>query len=383
VNEQTVWRSTSARSSELAPASDAASPIPTNSDVLTDSITLAEALNRYYGDLEIGKSPASVRTYRAALGRFTEFMSTTPGPRRSPGTSGEDDTVAVLRMPVSMLTTEHPVEFLRWLIKANALTPKSTLATYTTAVTRFYAFLVREDIRPDLPLARMQLRLTALKGKKPKPLPRVPTDSVVEAIVRAARAVPGTPTDPAHERIRLRNIALVEALRGSGMRVSEAVGLRRGDLDREHHAARVLGKGSKERIVLFSDAAWHAMESYLAVRLDGGSGRGLAGLPVFARHDRGAGTRVAPLSTKAVRQIVSDLARRAEVDGMAITPHRFRAWFATHLVAETGDLAAAQDLLGHESANTTRIYTKVANTQLRDVHRRAFDVRPSDSRPPD
>ena len=59
---------------------------------------------------------------------------------------------------------------------------------------------------------------------------------------------------------------------------------------------------------------------------------------------------------------------------MSLTPHRFRAWFATHLVAETGDLAAVQDLLGHESADTTRVYTKVAAQRLADVHRRAFST---------
>ena len=66
-------------------------------------------------------------------------------------------------------------------------------------------------------------------------------------------------------------------------------------------------------------------------------------------------------------------------EDLGITPHRFRAWFATHLVAETGDLAAVQDLLGHESADTTRVYTKVAAQRLADVHRRAFGRRDASS----
>ena len=79
-----------------------------------------------------------------------------------------------------------------------------------------------------------------------------------------------------------------------------------------------------------------------------------------------------PLTTQSIRDVVWGLARRAGAEELGLTPHRFRAWFATHLVAETGDLAAVQDLLGHESADTTRVYTKVAAQRLADVHRRAF-----------
>ncbi|HEX2173736.1 MAG TPA: tyrosine-type recombinase/integrase, partial [Dehalococcoidia bacterium] len=105
---------------------------------------------------------------------------------------------------------------------------------------------------------------------------------------------------------------------------------------------------------------------------DGAGSRSLASLPVFARHDPSAGRQVRPLSTNSVRRVIEDLARAAGLGDLVVTPHRFRAWFATHLVEQTGDLAAVQDLLGHESANTTRIYTKVAAGRLRAIHARAF-----------
>src|SRR5205814_4200692 len=115
------------------------------------------------------------------------------------------------------------------------------------------------------------------------------------------------------------------------------------------------------------DAAWRSIQTYLASRGDGATGRGMARLPLFARHDRAGDGRVLPLTTQTVRDVVWQLARRASAAEAGITPHRFRAWFATHLVAETGDLAAVQDLLGHESADTTRVYTKVAAQRLGDV----------------
>jgi site-specific recombinase XerD len=156
------------------------------------------------------------------------------------------------------------------------------------------------------------------------------------------------------------------------MRVSELVSLRRGDLDREQLRAVVTGKGSKQRLVFFTDAAWRAIWTYLDARGDAISSRALANLPVFARHDRASARRTQPLTTQSVRDVVWTLARQCDVGEVGLTPHRFRAWFATHLVAETGDLAAVQDLLGHESADTTRVYTKVAAQRLADVHRRAF-----------
>jgi len=197
-------------------------------------------------------------------------------------------------------------------------------------------------------------------------LPRVPSDEVIDRIVLQARGDTGT-----SPLIRMRNIAIVETLRGSGIRVAELVGLRRGDLDRSRRSAIVTGKGEKQRLVLFTDSAWIAIEEYVAARGDTSFGRGLAHVPLFSRHDR-ATPRVSPLSTNAIRAIVWGLAQDAGLMDAALTPHRFRAWFATHLVAATGDLAAVQDLLGHESADTTRVYTRVAATRLREIHARAF-----------
>jgi site-specific recombinase XerD len=315
--------------------------------------TFAEAVDRFLADTAVGRSGETVKTYRAALNRFADFLAT----REPPPTL------------VAELTADHAIEFVRWLSRGSAV--RTTVQLYSTAVTRLYAFLVREQLRPDLPLELMRLRLSALRGKRPKSLPRVPADEVVERLVAAARGAPPAETRDG-ERIRLRNIAIVETLRGSGLRVSELVSLRRGDLDREQRRAVVTGKGGRQRLVFFTDPAWRAITTYLEARADGASGRGVAGLPVFARHDSRARGRPLPLNTQSVRDVVWSLARRAGADELGLTPHRFRAWFATHMVAQTGDLAATQDLLGHESADTTRVYTKVAAQRLAEAHRRAF-----------
>jgi site-specific recombinase XerD len=331
---------------------DAPAPSPT---IAGDPPTVASAVDRYLEDLAVARSGETVKTYRVALGRFQDFLATlAPAPPTIAG-----------------LTIEQPVDFVRWLARADVV--RTTVQLYATAATGFYAFLVREQLRPDLQLELMRLRLRALRGKRQKTLPRVPPDEVVARLVAAARGVPPADT-AAGERMRLRNVAIVETLRGSGLRVSELVSLKRGDLDREHRRAVVTGKGGKQRLVFFTDPAWRAIQTYLEARGDGAGGRGVAALPLFARHDSRARNRPLPLTTQSVRDVVWELAKRAGADELGLTPHRFRAWFATHMVAETGDLAATQDLLGHESADTTRIYTKVAAQRLAEAHRRAFSA---------
>lgn len=339
-------------------------PLPSDASSLQPNTPLdvSAAVDRFLADLSIGKSPATVTTYRAALRQFQAGLSSS-----RPRPSGPPTPI-----PLADLNEEQPIDFARQLVRERPGMPKTTLLTYTTAVMRFYAYVLREGYRSDLPLPRIAERLKALRGKRARGLPRVPEDAVVEAILSAARKRP--PRDEPHlECIRLRDIAIIECLRGSGMRVSELVGLRRSDLVRSQQSARVTGKGSKVRIIYFTPAAWRSLDAYFTGRSDVGAGRSIALQPVFARHDRGAGGHLLPLSTKSIRQIVKGLAVAAQQEDAGVTPHRFRAWFATHMVETTGDLAATQDLLGHESADTTRVYTRVASQRLRELHRLAFE----------
>lgn len=333
---------------------------------------VAGAIDAFLADLAIGKSPFTVTTYRAALRHFLAGLEAEARPRPPKARKGKDAAEGPPPViPLAALSEEQPIDFARRLARDRPGMPRITLLTYTTAVIRFYAFLVREGYRSDLPLPRITERLKAVRGKRPRGLPRVPDDAVLDAIIAAARKRPPG-GEPHLERIRLRDIAILECLRCSGMRVSELVGLRRGDLVRPQRSARVTGKGRKERIVYFTPDAWRCLEAYFAARQESGA-RAIALQPVFARHDRGAGHQLLPLTTKAVREIVKALAAAAQQDDAGVTPHRFRAWFATHMVEMTGDLAATQDMLGHESADTTRVYTRVAAARLRDLHRQAFE----------
>jgi site-specific recombinase XerD len=250
---------------------------------------------------------------------------------------------------------------------------KATLKTYLASISQFYAYLLREQLI-DLPAAQIERMRQAYhlyrKGGN-RPLPKLPPEDAITALLNAARQVPPQPKRPRLELARLRNIAMLEALRASGMRVGELVTLKRDDLDYRNHSARVTGKGDKQRIVYFDDQAWNAIQAYLKARNDGARGRALYQLPLFARHDRRASQQVLPLTTDSVRLVFNQLARAAEIE-ITLTPHSLRHAFATKVLEATGDLAVVQDMLGHASPATTRIYAKVSNKKMRQAHRQAF-----------
>jgi site-specific recombinase XerD len=102
--------------------------------------------------------------------------------------------------------------------------------------------------------------------------------------------------------------------------------------------------------------------------------RQLSRLPVLARHDRRAGSKILPLSTRSVQNILMELASQAGIlERFHLTPHTLRHFFATEFLSETGDLALTQYALGHASPTTTRIYAQTKREDYRRAHRGVFD----------
>ena len=104
--------------------------------------------------------------------------------------------------------------------------------------------------------------------------------------------------------------------------------------------------------------------------MDGAGGRSLSALPIFSRHDQGAGAEILPITTNTARAVLNDLCQVAGLDE-SITPHLLRHRFATGVLAATHDLAATQDLLGHASPTTTRIYARLTDEDTAEAHREA------------
>lgn len=212
----------------------------------------------------------------------------------------------------------------------------SGLARAAAAMRVFLRFVERDD------LARL-----VMTPKQPRLLPHPLSRDQVARLAETR--------DPA--RFDLRDRALVELLYASGLRASEAASLRLDDLRLDAGYLRVLGKGSKERVVPVGRRALDLLRAYLDRRGDAACEQ------VFVSAKGGR------LSRETVWRIVKARARRAEVDGR-VYPHAVRHSFATHLVEGGADLRYVQEMLGHSKISTTQIYTHVDRERLKSVHRK-------------
>lgn len=313
-----------------------------------------------------GQSKNTLQTYRSGLGYFETYLQETQ--EWTPDT------------PIANLTPEMFQEFPAWLLeqtyqRSERAAPKplaeSTRSLYLLATTRFLRFLVLRKRLPAFDYAeydRIKEELAQATNVKTKPVAqKIPGPEVVEALVEAARTPPEIKEDasPQYRRrlrlVWLRNLAIVLALRSSGMRVGEITTLKREDLDYTRQGAWVTGKGRKTRFVAFDDEAWTAIEAYLKERYDESLMMQVDPHPVFCRHDRtaGTGTRL-PLSVRSVQHLIKDLAEQADIAGrFKLSPHSLRHYFASGLLEFTGNLALVQEALGHQDPKTTRGYTRI------------------------
>jgi site-specific recombinase XerD len=168
--------------------------------------------------------------------------------------------------------------------------------------------------------------------------------------------------------INLRDRAFLLTLGDTGLRVHEACNLHRGDLDWNEGKAMIIGKGNRQDIVRFSSRSLQALRDYLSMRseLDGASGKALSSLPLFARHDRGAGKKIKPMTTTTGRNIVTDRVKQflgAEAVG-SITPHSFRHYFVTRVLASSNNLKLAQELARHKNIAVTQRYAHLSDNEL-------------------
>ena len=281
---------------------------------------------------------------------------------------------------IATLTPEMFQEFPAWLLEQTyqrseraAPTPlaESTRSLYILAATRFLRFLVLRKQVPHFDYAeydRIKEELAQATNVKEKPLAqKIPTVEIVQALIEAAETPPVIKKEakPAHRRrlmlVWRRNLAIIHALRSSGMRVGEITTLTRSNLDHERQGAWVTGKGRKTRFVAFDDAAWEAINRYLTERHDEALMMQLAQHPLFCRHDRSARIDMRlPLSPRTVQNIFKQLSEQANISQrFNLSPHSLRHYFANGLLQHSGNLALVQEALGHNDPKTTRGYTKI------------------------
>ena len=161
--------------------------------------------------------------------------------------------------------------------------------------------------------------------------------------------------------VNIRNLALVEVLYGSGIRVSELCGLNLGDVDRTRNTLNVIGKGDKQRVVPIGIPAMATIDNYLAnARVEFANNSSNDALFLGARGKR--------IDQRTVREVVYDAMKAV---GAAMGPHGLRHSAATHLLEGGADLRTVQEILGHASLATTQIYTHVSPERLQSAYKQA------------
>jgi len=247
---------------------------------------------------------------------------------------------------------------------------------YITAVKGYFEFIVAENLS-KINLSKISLLIKQRTRKPGKRLPQFPADDITKIITTLENR---NIADISNEKDKLRayrNKSFIITLADTGLRVHEACNLRRGEMDWREGRALVIGKGNRQAVVRFSTRALDALKTYLHARmpLDGNSGRQLGSLPLFARHDKGAGKKVLSITPTTGRNIVTQIVREVlgeEAVG-TITPHSFRHYFVTKVLQVSGNLKLAQNLARHKNIEVTQRYAHLSNDELDKGYWQVFE----------
>src|SRR4030066_182165 len=240
-----------------------------------------------------------------------------------------------------------PVDIVRYIgkLRDSGISPRSSARKLTT-IRMFYRFLNAEGYTKDNPTLLVEL---------PKGISRLPKAISLE-MVDMLLAAPDT-----KEALGLRDKAMLEILYATGLRVSELVSLKVGDVNLDVGYLMAYGKGSKERIVPIGESAQVWVKEYI---LNARSRLCKGHSEILFTNRSGKG-----LSRQGFWKIIKSYARRAKIN-ISITPHTLRHSFATHLLERGADLRSLQMMLGHADISTTQIYTNVTTARLKEIHKK-------------
>jgi integrase/recombinase XerC len=311
--------------------------------------TISSVITEYLEVVKLARSLNTALTYGKALKEFKKMLVKFKiDPETSPANILTEDMISKLA------------------IHLKSFSP-ATEQLYVRATARFYKYLAAERLA-EINLPRMDLLIEQRTRKPGLRLPQFPTDSihrVLDFVSDASSLV----SESEIERLRaLRDRAFLLTLADTGLRVHEACNLRRGDLDWNEGRAIIIGKGDKQAVVRFTTRAMRALKDYLSLRaeLDGSSGKQLTALPIFARHDKGTGKRVKPITPTTGRNIVAERVKQILGDEAVgkITPHSFRHYFVSTILLASGNLKLAQSLARHENIQITQRYAHINDDEL-------------------
>lgn len=292
-----------------------------------------------YMEIERNRSPRTIRNYRFYLARFAEWAGNPP--------VREITAEAVRRYRLALNRFEGP---------DGTSLKKNTQNYHLIALRSFLKYLAKRDIGA---LAPEKIELSKTPDRTVDFLEANDLERLLEAPLNGGQSARNT------DLVTLRDKALLEMLFGTGLRVSELVGLKYDHVNLKRDQFTVRGKGSKPRAVFLSSTARYWLQKYLDARRD-------TSPYLFVSHDRAAAGSArdggAALTARSVQRIVVRYAKRAGIT-KTVTPHTLRHSFATDLLMNGADIRSVQTLLGHSSITTTQIYTHISNEHLHEVYK--------------
>jgi integrase/recombinase XerC len=311
--------------------------------------TVSTTVEKYINSVKLARSSHTASTYKNAVFYYLKTLR---------ANKIDPDIV-----PIDQLS-EDTIVMLATALKNHAAT---TERLYLTAVTGFFSFLAADNLA-QVNLPRIKLLIQQRARKPGQRLPQFPA-SAIDTIIEKISASEFLSSDDHQDHIiKLRDRAFLLTLSDTGLRVHEACGLRRGDLDWNEGKAMIIGKGNRQDIIRFSTRSTDALKDYLKMRtkIDGGTKTPLSALPLFARHDRGAGKKIKPMTTTTGRNIVTERVREllGEEAVGTITPHSFRHYFVTRVLRSSGNLKLAQELARHKNIAVTQRYAHLSDDEL-------------------
>jgi len=297
-----------------------------------------------------GASTYTQRNYQQALIEFARWHTQSP-------MTGVEPPKPLPAIAWEKLGRDDFRNYLRFLGRNN-LSRAATQLRFS-ALRTFYKFLMRHGVIESLPIKNLSL------PKQGRRLPKFLTIQQMKDLLAAPvkllkmqtqRKGPGRPISAIACQ---RDVAVLETIYSCGLRVSELCGLRAEDINWSEQLVRVRGKGRKERLVPIGEPAWKAIQSYWGMLKHPPSGQ----MPVFSAETK----KIAPLKPLQLSRRLKQYLVTAGLDP-ALTPHKLRHSYATHLLDAGADLRSVQELLGHAHLVTTQIYTHVTTERLKKAY---------------
>ena len=268
-------------------------------------------------------SDNTIINYRTDLLKFNEFMNNN----------------------ILNINKDDINNYLKYLYDYNS--SKSSISRELSTLRSFYNYLLKKNI------ITTNYFISIKNPKKDNSLPKFVKDNDIDKMFE----IPNTRT-----WIGMRNLLIIRMLYATGVRVSELVNIKLKDINKSERTIRILGKGSKERIVVYGIHTKDALEDYL--------NRGRRQIDIHNSEYLFLNKDGNKLSDRYVRKIIDEIIAAASIT-MHVSPHMLRHTFATSMLNNGADLVSVKDLLGHESLNTTSIYTHVSDDKIREIYNMA------------